>query len=100
MKNVSLHIFLLLVQIYLLASEVESRSVSGKGSRQHIGHLVKTKSGKVFLHRSSKKEISSKKDKEEGGQDYSNDDEIQVTGNKGGKIHQNQNKGGKIHQGG
>ena len=79
MKNVSFHIFLLLVQTYL-ASEVESRSVS-----QHIGHLVKTKSGKVFLHRSSKKETSSKKDKEEGGQDYSNDDEIQVTGNKGGK---------------
>ena len=80
MKNVSFHIFLLLVQTYL-ASEVESRSVSRKGSH-HIGHLIKTKSGKVFVRRSSKKELSSKKDKEEVGQDYSNDDEIQVAGNK------------------
>ena len=80
MKNVSFHIFLLLVQTYM-ASEVESRSVNRKGSH-HVGHLIKTRSGKVFLQRSSKKELSPKKDKEEGGQDYSNDDEIQVAGNR------------------
>ena len=76
MKNVTFHISILLVQIYM-ASKVESRSVNGKGSH-HIAHLVKTKSGKVFLLRSSKKEIPPKKDQEEGGHDYSNNDEIQV----------------------
>ena len=81
MKNLSLRIFLLLVQIHLLVSEVESKSVGVKGSRHHIGHLIKTKSGKVFLHRSSKKDISSTNEEDEGGHDYSNDDEVQVTGN-------------------
>ena len=79
MESVSFNIVLLLVKIYL-ASELESGFITGKGSR--VGHLIKTKSGKVFLRRSSKKAISPKKDTEEGGRDYSNDDEIEVTGNK------------------
>ena len=76
MKHVSFHSVLLLVQIYLV-SELESRNITGNGSQ--AGHLIKTKSGKVFLQHSRKKAISSKKDTTYGGQDYSNDDEIQVT---------------------
>ena len=76
MKHVSFHFVLLLVQIYLV-SELESRNITGNESK--AGHLIKTKSGKVFLRHSHKKAISSKKDTTYGGQDYSNDDEIQVT---------------------
>ena len=76
MKHVSFHFVLLLVQIYLV-SELESRNITGNGAQ--AGHLIKTKSGKIFLQHSSKNPISSKKDTTYGGQDYSNDDEIQVT---------------------
>ena len=72
MKNVSFHLLLLFVQIYF-ASQLEGSSITGEGS--HAGHLIKTKSGKVFLTRSSKKAISSKKDAE----DISNFDETKVT---------------------
>ena len=74
MKKVTFHIFVLLVQIFL-ASEVESR----KGSH-HVAQLVKTKSGKVFLRRSSKRKSSPKREKE-SGDDYSHDDQVQVAGN-------------------
>ena len=76
MKNVSLHILLLFVQINF-ASELEGSSITGEGS--HLGHLIKTKSGKVFLTRSRKKAILPKKDTEDGGHDHSNIDEIEVT---------------------
>ena len=69
MKNVSLHILLLFVQLYF-ASELEG---------SHLGHLIKTASGKVFLTRSRKKANSPKKDTEDGGHDHSNIDEIEVT---------------------
>ena len=72
MKNVSFRFLLLFVQI-LFASKL----VTGEGS--HVGDLIKTKSGKVFLRRSSKKSIWAKKDtEEESGYDYSND-KIKVT---------------------
>ena len=79
MESVSFHILLLLVKIYL-ASELERSSITGKGS--HVGHLIKTKSGKVFLRRSSKTAISPKKHMDKGGRDNLNDDEIKVTRNK------------------
>ena len=79
MESVSFNILLLLVKIYL-ASELERSSTTEEGS--HFGHLIKTKSGKIFLRRPSKKEISPKKHMEGGGRDYSNDDEIELTGNK------------------
>ena len=79
MKDVSFHFVLLLVQIYMV-SELESRNYTGNES--HAGHLIKTKSGKVFLLHSSKKAISSEKDTVVyGGQDYSNDDETEVASN-------------------
>ena len=78
MEIVSFHILLFLVKIHL-ASELEG--ISKTGEESHVGHLMKTKSGKVFLRSSSKKAISPKKDTEEGGRDISNDDEIKVTGN-------------------
>ena len=68
MKNVSLHLFLLFLQIFF---------TSGEGS--HVGDLIRTKSGKVFLRRSSKKAISPKKDAKEGGQHDSDDKESKVT---------------------
>ena len=76
MKNVSFHILLLFVQIYF-ASELGGSSITG-GEESHVGDLIKTKSGKIFLRRSTKKEIWPKKDAEEEGHDYSNDDEIKV----------------------
>merc|ERR1719341_97585 len=66
--NVSLHLLLLLLQIFLA-----SKLTTGEGS--HVGYLIKTKSGKVFLRRSSKKAISRKKDAKEGGQHDSDDKE-------------------------
>ena len=57
MTKVSLHLLLLFLQIFF---------ASGEGS--HVGDLIRTKSGKVFLRRSSKKVISPKKDAKEGGQ--------------------------------
>ena len=68
MKNVSLHLFLLFLQIFF---------TSGEGS--HVRDLIRTKSGKVFLRRSSKKAISPKKDAKEGGQHDSDDKESKVT---------------------
>ena len=68
MKNVSLHLFLLFLQIFFASEE---------GS--HVGDLIRTKSGKVFLRRSSKKAISPKKDAKEGGQHDSDDKESKVT---------------------
>ena len=70
--NVSLHLLLLLLQIFLA-----SKLTTGEGS--HVGYLIKTKSGKVFLRRSSKKAISPKKDAKEGGQHDSDDKESKVT---------------------
>ena len=72
MKNVSFRVLLLFVQIFLA-----SKLVAGEGS--HVGDLVQTKSGKVFLRRSSKKEILSKKDTEDVGHYYSNDGQSKVT---------------------
>ena len=76
MESVSFNIVLLLVKIYL-ASELERSSITGEGS--HVGYLIRTKSGKVFLRRSSKKAISPKKDAKEGGQHDSDDKESKVT---------------------
>ena len=60
---------ILLLQICLQAAQVESRVGS-----HHIEHLVKSKPGKLFLVRSTKKKDA----EEEAGQDYSNDDEVKV----------------------
>ena len=68
MKDISLHLFLLFLQIIF---------ASGEGS--HVGDLIRAKSGKVFLRRSSKKAISPKKDTKEGGQHDSDDKESKVT---------------------
>merc|ERR1711974_429209 len=71
MKNVSFHLLLLFVQIYF-ASQLEGSSFTGEGS--HVGHLMKTKSGKVFLTRSSKKDAGDNSNfdetKESSGADY------------------------------
>ena len=78
MNNVSFNTLLLLLQICFASELGGSRITGGEGS--HVGDLIKTKSGKVFLRRSSKKSIWAKKDtEEEGGYDYStNDDKIKV----------------------
>ena len=45
------------------------------GDKSHVRHLIKTKSGKIFLRRSSKE-----KDTEaEGGHDHSKDEEAKVS---------------------
>ena len=77
MNNVNINILLLFLQI-CFASELGGSSITG-GEGSHVGDLIKTKSGKVFLRRSSKKSIWAKKDtEEESGYDYSNDDKIKV----------------------
>ena len=53
----------------LFVSELEGEDES------HVGDLIKMKSGKIFLRRSSEKKLWPKKNAEEG-RDYSNDDEI------------------------
>ena len=65
------HLLILLVQINLQASEVE-----GRVGAQQIAYLVKTKSVKISLPRSPKKNNDVD---EKGGHDYSNDDAVQVT---------------------
>ena len=90
MKNVSLHLFLLFLQIFF---------ASGEGS--HVGDLIRTKSGKVFLRRSSKKVISPKKDAKEGGQLDSDQIKKYLSqktkgfGGIGGTEWNRRNKGGK-----
>ena len=77
MKNVSFHVLLLFLQIFLVSNLITGdliKTKSGKvflrrSSKKEIssGDVIKPKSGKGFVRRSSKKEISSKKDTEEGG---------------------------------
>ena len=83
MNNVTFNILLLFLQIY--CSELGGGKITG-GKGSHVGHLIRTKSGKVFLRRSSKKALSSKKDAAEGSKssnDYKmkvkNKDKIKVT---------------------
>ena len=67
----NIFILLLFLQVYL-ASEL------GGSRGDHVGDLIRMKSGKIFLRRSSEKALWPKKNAEEG-RDYSNDDEIKVT---------------------
>ena len=71
MNNVSFNILLLFLQV-CFASEL------GGIREDHVGNLIRMKSGKIFLRRSSEKALWPKKNAEEG-RDYSNDDEIKVT---------------------
>ena len=50
--SISIHIFFLWFQIYI-CSEFENEHFTGRRSSNH-GNLIKTKSGKTFLQRSSK----------------------------------------------
>ena len=59
MNNVTFNILLLFLQIYCTSELGGGKITGGKGS--HVGDLIRTKSGKVFLRRSSKKALSSKK---------------------------------------
>ena len=68
MNNASFNILLLFLQVFF-ASEL------GGSNGDHGGDLIRTKSGKVFLGRSSKKTLSPKKDAVEGREI----DEIKVT---------------------
>ena len=71
MNNVPFNALSLLLQICFAPELGGSRITGGEGS--HVGDLIRTKSGKVFLA------LSSKKDATEGG-DYSlKDDETKVT---------------------
>ena len=69
MNNVAFNILFLQV---CFASEL------GGSREDHVGELIRMKSGKIFLRRSSEKALWPKKNAEEG-RDYSNDDEIKVT---------------------
>ena len=71
MNNVSFNILLLFLQV-CFASEL------GGSREDHVGDLIRMRSGKIFLRRSSEKALWPKKNAEEG-RDYSNDDEIKVT---------------------
>ena len=75
MNNVTFNILLLFLQIYCTSELGGGKITGGKGS--HVGDLIRTKSGKVFLRRSSKKALFSKKDAAEGSES-SNDDKIKV----------------------
>ena len=75
MNNVTFNILLLFLQIYCTSKLGGGKITGGKGS--HVGDLIRTKSGKVFLRRSSKKALSSKKDAAEGSKS-SNDDKMNV----------------------
>ena len=66
------------VSFYILFLQVCFASELGGSREDHVGNLIRMKSGKIFLRRSSKKALWPKKDAEEG-RDYSNDDEIKVT---------------------
>ena len=68
MNNASFNILLLFLQVFF-ASEL------GGSNGDHGGDLIQTKSGKVFLGRSSKKTLSPKTDAVEGREI----DEIKVT---------------------
>jgi len=59
MNNASFNILLLFLQVFF-ASEL------GGSNGDHVGDLIRTKSGKVFLGRSSKKTLSPKTDAVEG----------------------------------
>ena len=71
MNNVSFNILLLFLQV-CFASEL------GGSKGDHVGNLIRMKSGKISLQHSSKKALWPKKDAEEG-RDNSNDDKIKVT---------------------
>ena len=72
MNNVPFNLLSLLLQICFAPELGGSRIAEGEGS--HVGDLIRTKSGKVFLAHSSKKALGPNKD------DYSlNDNEIKVT---------------------
>ena len=62
MKNVTIYIltFSILLQI-CLTSKHRSKGVTGKKTSK-VGHLIKTQSGKIYLHHPKKKKASSKKD--------------------------------------
>ena len=47
----SIHIFFLWVQFFM-ASDFRSMRVTGR--RSNVGHLIKTKAGKIFIQQSSK----------------------------------------------
>ena len=53
----SIHVFFLWIQIYMAT---DFKSVCGR--RSTIGHLIKTKAGKMFLQQSSKGENSTKRE--------------------------------------
>ena len=58
LKNLpmSIHVFFLWIQIFMAT---DFKSVCGR--RSTIGHLIKTKAGKMFLQQSSKGENSTKR---------------------------------------
>merc|ERR1712055_854925 len=59
LKNLpmSIHVFFFWIQIYMAT---DLKSVCGRKSS--VGHLIKTKSGKMFLQQSSKGENSTKRE--------------------------------------
>jgi len=64
LKNLpmSIHVFFLWIQIYMAT---DFKSVCGR--RSTIGHLIKTKAGKMFLQQSSKGENSTKREIKQNG---------------------------------
>ena len=64
LKNLpmSIHVFFFWIQIYMAT---DFKSVCGR--RSTIGHLIKTKAGKMFLQQSSKGENSTKREIKQNG---------------------------------
>ena len=58
----SIHVFFFWIQIYMAT---DFKSVCGR--RSTIGHLIKTKAGKMFLQQSSKGENSTKREIKQNG---------------------------------
>ena len=68
-------VFLVVIALSVFLFEVSI----GDDGHNFVRDLIRKKSGKIFLQRSSKKALWPKKVAEEEGRDYSNDDEIKVT---------------------
>ena len=80
MKGLSVHLLLLFLQIYS-ASKL-ARGSSSIGKRSNAGFLIKTKSGKTFLHVSGKKTRITKDTRKESSNGNANE---KATGKKGAK---------------
>ena len=82
MNNVTFNILLLFLQIYCTSELGGGKITGGKGS--HVGHLIRKKSGKVFLRRSSKKALSSKKNAADDEEDANDGKASDKSSNNGG----------------